>query len=345
MPEEGPGQAEQNHFPSYPLAALSGGTPPQGKARQGRLGRHFTRPQLPPRAGRRQKLLAKGGRARSLIGAPHAVRCPGGRGAPGVGSWAAAAAALRRLLLPHSRAARTGRSRSSAAAWASPRRPHGGLRAAPALAAAAAAPCGAAPLGAGRLRARRAPLLTAFFGRQVRCAAPTAAAAAALPPPPPARGGGQRPARLERRRRPRADTAAGATGSRRRAAALRGQEAAGPGASRALETDRYRPRPSRPAPRGFGGAGRGRRGALLSAVRSGGSSVSASSPRSGAATRPERRGEALLGAPGACEKLRTGCHPALSFCLVLEGGKAEVGEVRELGWCWFPPLCVCWTGY
>lgn len=272
MPEEGPGQAEQNHFPSYPLAALSGGTPPQGKARQGRLGRHFTRPQLPPRAGRRQKLLAKGGRARSLIGAPHAVRCPGGRGAPGVGSWAAAAAALRRLLLPHSRAARTGRSRSSAAAWASPRRPHGGLRAAPALAAAAAAPCGAAPLGAGRLRARRAPLLAAFFGRQVRCAAPTAAAA--LPPPPPVRGGGQRPARLERRRRPRADTAAGATGSRRRAAALRGQEAAGPGASRALETDRYRPRPSRPAPRGFGGAGRGRRGALLSAVRSGGSSVS-----------------------------------------------------------------------
>lgn len=272
MPEEGPGQAEQNHFPSYPLAALSGGTPPQGKARQGRLGRHFTRPQLPPRAGRRQKLLAKGGRARSLIGAPHAVRCPGGRGAPGVGSWAAAAAALRRLLLPHNRAARSGRSRSSAAAWASPRRPHGGLRAAPALAAAAAAPCGAAPLGAGRLRARRAPLLAAFFGRQVRCAAPTAAAA--LPPPPPVRGGGQRPARLERRRRPRADTAAGATGSRRRAAALRGQKAAGPGASRALETDRYRPRPSRPAPRGFGGAGRGRRGALLSAVRSGGSSVS-----------------------------------------------------------------------
>lgn len=35
MPEEGPGQAEQNHFP-YPLAALSGGTPPQGKARQAR---------------------------------------------------------------------------------------------------------------------------------------------------------------------------------------------------------------------------------------------------------------------------------------------------------------------
>lgn len=320
-------------------AALPGGTPPQG-----RFCRHFTRP------GGGEKLQARGGRTHSLIGAPHAGRCPGGRGAPAVGPWAAAAAAaaLRRLLLPQSRAARTGRSRSSAAAWAPPRRPHGGLRAAPALAAAAAAPRGAAPVGKGRLRGRlrdrRAPRLAAF-GRQVRGAAPTATAAA-LPPPPPARGGGQRPARPERRRRPRADTAAGASaaaGSRRRAAALRGQEAAGPGASRALETDRYRPRPSRPAPRGFGGAGRG--GGALCRAQSGARAAPCPRAARGRARRPAR---SAGGRPCGERRVRVKSYgqaptPPLSSCLVLEGGKAEVGEVRELSWCWFPPLCVRWA--
>lgn len=58
-----------------------------------------------------------------------------------------------------------------------------------------------------------------------------------MPPPPlpPARGGGQRPALAERRcGRGAAGAAAGGCG---RPAALRGSEAAGPGAPRALETD------------------------------------------------------------------------------------------------------------
>lgn len=216
--------------------------------------------------------------------------------------------------------------RGPAAAAAPPHRPHGGLPAAPALAAAAAAAGGAAPaLGSGRRRHRRPPR-PAAPGQQVRDVPPSPAAAAAAavrppppPPPPPARGGGQRPALAERLRgRGRAAAAAAAAGGCGRPAALRGWEAAGPGPPRALETDRYRPRPGAAAPgaalglcpSGEGAAGRRGHAGLPSApLRSPARRVSR-----GRGKRPER---------GSC--------PAAQPPGGRGGGRPEAGVKEEEG--------------